>query len=164
MASELHPLRFEQQIWLSCSQSLIFADSNRKFCKVSFPVLRTFLIFLNAFIFQWKRTKPVGYTRTLYSQTGENTKRAEIVVWCLLLIFKVVSWDHLTQLLPFAWDFIAKKGSVWSGTKWVNPSTFSWQTTVRMMMMMMTTITAEMNTRPVTVTYTNNVRYKTRLL
>ena len=29
-------------------------------------------------------------------------------VWCLLLIFKVVYWDHLTQLHPFAWDFIAK--------------------------------------------------------
>ena len=28
--------------------------------------------------------------------------------WCLLLIFKVVYRDHLTQLLPFAWDFIAK--------------------------------------------------------
>ena len=55
-----------------------------------------------------KKSKPVGYTRTLYSQTGENTKRAETFVWCLLLNFKVEYRDHLTPLLPFAWDFLAK--------------------------------------------------------
>ena len=27
---------------------------------------------------------------------------------CLLLIFKVVYWDCLTELLPFACDFVAK--------------------------------------------------------
>ena len=30
------------------------------------------------------------------------------LVWCLLLIFKVVYRDHLTQLLPFARAFVAK--------------------------------------------------------
>ena len=30
------------------------------------------------------------------------------LVWCLLLTFKVVYQDHLTQLLPCAWDFVAK--------------------------------------------------------
>ena len=45
MASELHPLRFELQIWLSLtmgtltnSHSFIFRDSNWKFCKVGYPV------------------------------------------------------------------------------------------------------------------------------
>ena len=42
-----------------------------------------------------KKSKPVGYTRTLYLQTGENTKWAETFVWCLLLIFKVVYQDFL---------------------------------------------------------------------
>ena len=31
------------------------------------------------------------------------------LVWCLLLTFKVVYQDHLTQLLPCAWDFVAKR-------------------------------------------------------
>ena len=43
---------------------------------------------------------------------GKNTKWAKTFVWCLLLIFKVVYQDHFTQLLPFAWDFIAK-GQQW---------------------------------------------------
>ena len=60
------------------------------------------------FYFCMKKIKPVGYTRTLYSQTGKNTKWAETFVWCSLLIFKVVYRDHLTQLLPFVWDFVAK--------------------------------------------------------
>ena len=35
--------------------------------------------------------------------------RSELkLVWCLLLIFKVVYRDHLIQLLPFAWDFVVK--------------------------------------------------------
>ena len=45
MASELHPLKFELQIWLSLtvgtlknSQSFIFGVSNWKFCKVGYPV------------------------------------------------------------------------------------------------------------------------------
>ena len=104
---------------LTDSQSFIFGDSNWKFCKVGYPVgpiNLTFrcghfwlgISFFYAFIFSWKKSKPVGYTRTLYLQTGKNTKWAETFVWCLLLIFKAVYWDHLTQLLPFARDFIAK--------------------------------------------------------
>ena len=65
-----------------------------------------------SFIFEWKkkRKKPSLdiYTRTLYSQTGNNMKCAEAFIWCLLLIFKVVYQDHLTQLLPFTRDFLAK--------------------------------------------------------
>ena len=66
------------------------------------------LLFFYAFIFTRKELKPVGYTRTMYLQTGKNTKWAEIFVWCLLLSFKVAYRDHLTQLLPFTWDFVAK--------------------------------------------------------
>ena len=103
---------------LTNSQSFIFGVSNWKFCKVGYPIgtpkpdiqMQIFLTwdFFNAFIFVWKKSKPVGYTRTLYSQTGENTKWAETFVWCLLLIFKVQYQDHLTQLLPFARDFVMK--------------------------------------------------------
>ena len=39
----------------------------------------------------------------------EKIRSERKLVWCLLLIFKVVYWDHLTQLLHFAWDFIAKE-------------------------------------------------------
>ena len=104
---------------LTNSRSFIFGVSNWKFCS-RLPVgtpkpdiqMRIFLTwdfyFFYAFIFAWKNPKPVGYTRTLYLQTGKNTKWAETFVWCLLLIFKVTYWDHLTQLLPFAWDFVAK--------------------------------------------------------
>ena len=102
---------------LTNSRSFIFGDSNWKFCKVGYPVgnltfgyghfwLGTF--FFNAFIFDWKKSKPVLYTRTLHLQTEKNTKWAETFVWCLLLIFEVVYQDHLTQLLPFTWDFVAK--------------------------------------------------------
>ena len=103
---------------LTNSWSSIFGDSNWNFCKVGYPVgtpkpgtqMQTFLtskqnimlLFLSE-----KKSKPVGYTRTLYSHTGKNIKWAETFVWCLLLIFKVVYQDHLTQLLPFTWDFIA---------------------------------------------------------
>ena len=70
-----------------------------------------------AFIFEWTKPKPVGYTRTTYSQTGENTKWAEIFIWCLLLIFEIVYWDHLTQLLPLH-GIAYRKASGWSGAKW----------------------------------------------
>ena len=72
--------------------------------------MQTFLTwdFIFILFFEWKKSKPVGYTRTLYSQTGKNTKWAETFVWCLLLILKVVYRDHLTQLLPFASDFVMK--------------------------------------------------------
>ena len=106
---------------LTNSWSFIFGDSNWKFCNVSYPIgpqNLTFrcghfwlgISFFYAFyFFLRKKSKPVGYTRTLYSQTGGNTKWAETFVWCLLLIFKVVYQNHLTQLLPFARDFVAKR-------------------------------------------------------
>ena len=103
---------------LTNSWSFIFVDSNWTFCLVTYPVGPpkkkhsdadiSDLGFFLCFYFLVKKSKPVRYTRTLYSQTGENTKWAETFVWCLLLIFKVVCRDHLTQLLPFARDFVAK--------------------------------------------------------
>ena len=74
-------------------------------------------------LFFSEKNQTVGYiynASSLYSQTGENTKRAETFVWCLL--FKVVYQDHATQLLPFAWDFVVKRqrlvwGQVGEGLK-----------------------------------------------
>ena len=109
---------------LTNSQSFIFGDSNWKFCHVSYPVgtlkpdnqMQTFLTwdwFLFFRFYFWVIKKKIKtcwiYTRTMHNlQTGKNMKWAETFVWCLVLIFKVVYRDHLTQLLPFAWDFVAK--------------------------------------------------------
>ena len=98
---------------LTNSQSFIFGDSNWKFCKVGYPVstpkpyiqMQTFLTWDFCFfiLFGWNKSKPVGYTSTLYSQTGKNIKWAETFVWCLVLIFKVVYQDHLTGIMVSFW-------------------------------------------------------------
>ena len=62
-------------------------------------------LFLMVFIFVRKKK----YQNLLHVQEqcihklGKTPKWAETFIWCLLLIFKVVYQDHLTQLLPFAW-------------------------------------------------------------
>ena len=105
---------------LANSWSFIFGDSNWTLCDVTYPVgtlkpdiqMWSFLIwdcfFLNyAFIFS--ESKHVEYTKTMYSQTGKNTKWAETFIWCLLLIFNLyagILWH--SYLLPFAWDFTEK--------------------------------------------------------
>ena len=75
---------------LTKSQSCIFGDLNWKFCKVGYLVgtlkphiqMWTFLFgeeqFFKAFIFEWKKAKPVGYTRTLYSQTGKTKSELKL--------------------------------------------------------------------------------------
>ena len=103
---------------LTNSWSFIFGDSNWKFCKVGYPVGPINLTFrcghfwlgISFFmlLFFSEKNQNLLDIQELYSQTGKNTKRAETFVWCLLLIFKVVYRDHLTQLLPFAKDFVAK--------------------------------------------------------
>ena len=47
-----------------------------------------------------KKSKSVGYTRTMYSQTGKNTKWAETFIWCLLSILSCIpgSFDTVTSL------------------------------------------------------------------
>ena len=119
---------------LTNSQSFIFGDSNWKFCsRLPHRPPKTwhsdaYIYDLGrkkiCFYFAVKKSKPVGYTRTLYSQTGENTKCAETFVWCLLLIFKVVYQDHLTQLLPFTRDFVAAAGLGPSGLTWCTQTHF----------------------------------------
>ena len=62
---------------LTNSWNFIFGDSNWKFCKVGYPIdvdisdvgFALFLFLSDFFFF-----KPVGYTRTMSSQTGKNTK------------------------------------------------------------------------------------------
>ena len=50
----------------------------------------------------WMKSKLVGYTKTIYFQTGKNTVSWNFyLVLLILLIFKVVYWVPLTQLLPF---------------------------------------------------------------
>ena len=105
---------------LTNSWSFIFGDSNWKFCSqlphrhpktwhsdADISDLGYIYFFMLLFLNE-KKTKPAGYTWTLYSQTRKNTKWAETLFCCLLLIFKVVYQDHLTQLLPLSWDFVAK--------------------------------------------------------
>ena len=86
--------------------------------------MQTFLtwdFFFMLLFFREKNSKPVRYTRTLYSQTGKNTKWAETFVWCLLLLFKVVYWDHLTQLpvTSLCKGFCGERAAAGLGPKWV---------------------------------------------
>ena len=112
---------------LTNSRSFILGNSNWKFCSqlpcrppkprhsdADISDFGFFFFFFLLFFSEKIKTCWI-YTRTLYSQTGKNTKWAETFVWCLLLIFKVVYRDHFTQLLPFARDFVAKgQRLVWS--------------------------------------------------
>ena len=61
---------------LTNSRSFIFGDSKWTFCKIGYPIASKNLTFRcghfwlgikknYAFIFYWKKSKPVGYTRTL---------------------------------------------------------------------------------------------------
>ena len=54
-----------------------------------------------------KKIKTCWIYNNVFANWGKY--KAETFIWSLLLIFKVVYRDHLTQLLPFAWDFIAKR-------------------------------------------------------
>ena len=85
---------------LTNSLSFISGDSNWKFCQVGFcrhlksktwhsnaDISDLGYFFFNAFIIEWKKSKPVGYTRTMYSQTGKNTVLNE-----LKLLFDVYYW------------------------------------------------------------------------
>ena len=83
---------------LTNSWSFIFGDSNWKFCKVGYligPQNLTFrcrhfwlgIIIFYDFIFEWKKSKPVGYTSILYLQMGGKYQVNWNFVWCLLLIF-----------------------------------------------------------------------------
>ena len=105
---------------LTNSWSFIFGDSKGKFCKVGYPIgppnrtfrcrhfwLGIFWIFMIVFLSE-KNQNLLDIQAYCIRKQGKNTKWAETFVWCLLLIFKVVYQDHLSQLLPFAWDFIAK--------------------------------------------------------
>ena len=90
-------------------RSIIFGGSNWKFSKFSYPVailkpdiqmgifLISNLLFL---IFEWKKiSKLVGYTKTIYFQTGKNTVSWNFyLVLLILLIFKVVYWVSQTSL------------------------------------------------------------------
>ena len=107
---------------LTNSQSFIVGDSNWKFCKVGYPVgpqnphiqMQTLLTWdlkkkKSCFYFLVKKNQNLLDIQEHHSQTGKNTKWAETFVWCLLLIFKVIYQNHLTQLLPSTWDFVAKE-------------------------------------------------------
>ena len=81
--------------------------------------MQTFLtwdLVFYAFIFEWKKSKPV--TRTLYSQTGKYMKWAETFVWCLLLFLKLYTGIIWHSYFPSHW-ISQQKGSGWSGAKWV---------------------------------------------
>ena len=100
---------------LTNSRSFIFGDSNWKFCSQlphTHPkTWHSWLRIFSCFYFWVKKNQNLLdiYKNTVFANLENYTKWAESFVWCLLLIFFiVVYWDHLTQLLPFAWDFTAK--------------------------------------------------------
>ena len=70
--------------------------------------LQKFLIcvsFFYAFIFEWNKSRPARYTRTIYSQTGKNT-----VSWNFYLVFITDFFKLYTGIiwLQTDTDFIAK--------------------------------------------------------
>ena len=72
--------------------------------------MQTFLtwdFFLCFYFFGEKNQNLLGIQEHCIRKLGKIQSVLKLV-WCLLLIFKVVYWDHLTQLLPFARDFIVK--------------------------------------------------------
>ena len=74
MASEPYPSRFELQIWLRFKLEILQSQLPRRHLKtrhsdVDFSDLGLFFMLLSG-----KKSKPTGYTRTMYSQTGENMK------------------------------------------------------------------------------------------
>ena len=90
---------------LTNSQSFIFGDSNWKFCKVGYPVgpqktdiqMWTFLTWNFCFFYFLvkNKAKPIGYTRTMYLQTGKTTKWAEtflsgVYYWFLKLYTRII--------------------------------------------------------------------------
>ena len=61
--------------------------------------------------FTEKKSKPVGYIQEhCIRKLRKIRSELKLLFGCLvlLLIFKVVYQDRLTQLLPFARDFVAK--------------------------------------------------------
>ena len=87
-----------------------------KFCQVGYPVgtltksaiqMRTFWI-LSMLLSEKKKekTKPVGYTSTMYLQTEKNWKWTESFMF--VIDFEILHQDHLTQLLPLAQHFTEK--------------------------------------------------------
>ena len=87
---------------LTNSRNFIFGDSNWKFCKVAYPVgtqkphieMQTFLTW--EFIFEWKKSKPVGYYMTV--PKGVQEKRTEVLenkvdrMWVSNAFFE---WTHV---------------------------------------------------------------------
>ena len=104
---------------LTNSPSFIFGDSKWTFCKAGYPVgtlkpviqMQTFLIWgekkIMLLFLSEKNSNLLKPDKNNVFANWENTKWAETFIWCLLLIFKVGYRDHLTQWLPFAWDFVA---------------------------------------------------------
>ena len=90
---------------LANSLSFIFGDSNWKFCS-QLPCRHPKSWHSDAdiadlgenklcFYFLMKKIKTCWMYKNTVFANWENTKWAKTLIWCLLLIFKVVSWDPL---------------------------------------------------------------------
>ena len=105
VALELHPLRFELQIWLSwlpCRHPNKTGHSDQD-------------ILTGLFIFLVKKNQNLfDIQEQCICKLGKIQSELKLLcgvyyfMWCLLLIFKVVYRDHLTQLLPITWDIVEK--------------------------------------------------------
>ena len=105
---------------LTNSQSFFIGNSNWKFCRVGYPVgppkpdiqMQTFRLRISFFFmllyFSEKNLNPLDIQEHCIRKLGKIRSELKLLFGCLLLIFKVVYRDHLTQLLPFTRDFIAK--------------------------------------------------------
>ena len=104
---------------LTNSQSFTFGDSNCKFCSqlprrhpknwhsdVDISDLGYIYSFYG-FVFEWKILNLLDIQDQCIHKLGKIQSELKLI-WCLLLIFKVVYWVHLTQLLPSPRDFVGK--------------------------------------------------------
>ena len=68
--------------------------------------------------FYVKKSKPVAVfaiQEHCVHKLGKIRSEPKPFVWCLLLIFKVVYQDHLTQLLPIALGFCRERAAAGLG-------------------------------------------------
>ena len=89
------------------SQSFIFGDPNWKFCKVGYSLgTLTKPDILICFYLLSEKHQNLLDIHNKNNVFANWEKQNELKL--LSLSFKVVYWDHLTQLLPFTSDFVEK--------------------------------------------------------
>ena len=134
MASELHPLRFELQIWL-LPWSSIFKNSDWKFCsRLPCRYPKTWhwgghfwlgILFFKCFYF-WvkKHTKTCWlYKNAVFANWEKDEVSRNFLTGLYYWFLKLCTWIIWHSYFP-SHAISYQKGSGWSGAKWVNSPMF----------------------------------------